>query len=254
MIISRKHKYLFIETPLTASWAIRHELSKHYAGHPILHKHATYPEFRRHIVSNASDYFVFAAVRNPLDSLVSRYVKLKTNHKAVFTDPDAAARLLVDDADRAKYRAIRDSGTTFERAFREYWSLPYSDMIDMSSQNLDFVIRYENLQDGFSEVLEILSIPQIRKVPVLNKTRGKVYWETYYTAEVISMAKRACGQFMAKWGYEFPPSWGAYRPSRYDQLRFMFVSKVRGVYLERVRYDPGVVAKAIRHLRAALCP
>lgn len=37
MIISHEHKYLFIEIPLTASWAVRKELCEFYGGEAILH-------------------------------------------------------------------------------------------------------------------------------------------------------------------------------------------------------------------------
>jgi len=47
MIVSHRHRYLFIEIPLTGSWAIHRELREHYGGSPILHKHASYPEYRR---------------------------------------------------------------------------------------------------------------------------------------------------------------------------------------------------------------
>lgn len=45
MIISHKYRLLFIEVPLTASWAIHHELCNNYEGKPILHKHATYSDY-----------------------------------------------------------------------------------------------------------------------------------------------------------------------------------------------------------------
>ena len=76
MIISHEYKYLFIEIPLTASWAIQLELCQFYGGAPILHKHATYAEFRNIASEEELNYLVFATVRNPLDKIVSRYHKI----------------------------------------------------------------------------------------------------------------------------------------------------------------------------------
>ena len=73
MIISYKHRLLFIEVPLTASWAIHHELCNNYEGKPILHKHVTYSEFKWYASREELGYFAFAVVRNPLDKIVSRY-------------------------------------------------------------------------------------------------------------------------------------------------------------------------------------
>ena len=94
MIISHTHKYLFVEIPLTASYAIRHELCEYYGGVPILHKHASFPDFLQIAAPHERDYFVFATVRNPLDETVSRYCKLRCDHKGTFSDPgDDTSRL-----------------------------------------------------------------------------------------------------------------------------------------------------------------
>ena len=115
MIISHQYQYLFIEIPLTASWAIRHELCEYCGGKPILHKHATYPEFAASATSTELHYFVFAAVRNPLDKVVSRYYKLKTDHKGAFPDPTSADALLTDFSDYAKFEYIRGSRASFQQ-------------------------------------------------------------------------------------------------------------------------------------------
>lgn len=47
MVISHQNRFVFVEHPLTASWAIRHELCTMYGGEPILRKHAFYAELRR---------------------------------------------------------------------------------------------------------------------------------------------------------------------------------------------------------------
>src|SRR5262245_27774439 len=80
MVISHKHRYLFVEIPNTGSTAISAELRRHYDGEPVLHKHATYGEFLRLASRDQRTYFVFGTVRNPLDLAVTEYFKLKTNH------------------------------------------------------------------------------------------------------------------------------------------------------------------------------
>jgi len=58
-----------------------------YEGQPILYKHATYPEFLRVATDDEKTYFAFSTIRNPLDQAVSRFFKLKTDHKGQFSDP-----------------------------------------------------------------------------------------------------------------------------------------------------------------------
>jgi hypothetical protein len=71
MIISHKHKFLFVELPLTASTAISRELRANYGGEKILFKHATYQDFLRVANTHEREYFVFSGLRNPLDKAVS---------------------------------------------------------------------------------------------------------------------------------------------------------------------------------------
>jgi hypothetical protein len=253
MVISHLHEYLFLEIPLTGSWAIRSELCEFYGGVPILHKHATYPEFLKSATADERRYFVFATVRNPLDKLVSRYYKLKTDHKGAFSEPKSTERLTVDFSDRRKYEFITHTGATFATFFREYGRRPYGSFLDISADHVDFVVRFERLQDGFSEVLRLLGLEQVRPVPLVNKTRGReTDWVSYYTPDIIEQAKKVCGPFMKRWGYAFPPGWGEYRVSRMGQLNDRLASALRTAYLTHFRYSNRAYARIVRRLRARL--
>lgn len=83
MVISKKHKYLFIEVPRTGFTAIRKELIENYGGKPILHKHATFSEFKKKSDLDSEKYFITAGKRNPLDCTVSEYLKYKNDHNDV---------------------------------------------------------------------------------------------------------------------------------------------------------------------------
>ena len=82
MIISHKHKYLFVETQETACTAIAKELCENYDGKEILWKHARYRDFLRKASPKEKKYFVFTGLRNPLDFILSRYFKGKTVTKS----------------------------------------------------------------------------------------------------------------------------------------------------------------------------
>jgi hypothetical protein len=130
MIISHEHKLVFIEIHLTASWAIHNELCQNYGGESILHKHATYAEFRRHATNEELDYFVFATVRNPLDKIVSTYHKLKNNFKEVYSNAGSLPQGVVDYSDVNKYQYVKSYRVDFESYFRRFYKIAYSDMID----------------------------------------------------------------------------------------------------------------------------
>jgi hypothetical protein len=253
MIISQQHRYLFVEIPLTASWAIRHELVEHYGGVPILHKHASYPEFVPVASGEEEDYFVFATVRHPLDEAVSRYFKLVTDHKGAFSDPAALQALQVDRSDLEKFEFIRETGAGFADYFRRYHRRPFNTIIDLSAGRLDFVIRYERLQGDFAEVLRRLDLEQVGPIPVMNRTQGRrPEWQSYYTPDLFEQAVRRFGSYMSKWGYEYPPEWGSYSPHWWDELEFRLVGMTRRFYLRHFRYSEGMAGRAARALRARL--
>ena len=92
MIISDKHRYLFVELPRTATTAIAKELRENYEGHSILYKHATYEDFLRIATDEQKKYFTFSCIRNPLDDVVSIYLKYRHNHGNSFTNPNNLKR------------------------------------------------------------------------------------------------------------------------------------------------------------------
>jgi hypothetical protein len=256
MVISDEYRYLFIEIPHTASWAIRIELCDHYAGTPILHKHATYPEFKRIATSEQLSYYVFAGVRNPLDVIVTNYVRLSSGSGQAIPSSekdDMIESLKADYSDLKKHVYLTRTGSDFESYFLKYRKRPYSDMIDLSGENLDFVMRFERLQEGFSRVLEALGIEQLRPLPVKNPTAGKRSdWQSYYTQTTIDLAKRVCAPYAKRWGYEPPPEWGEYELSWATQLEYRLWGILRRYYMLHFRYNNRSYSKIIRRLRAAL--
>jgi hypothetical protein len=180
VVISHDYRYVFIEIPNTGSWSIRQELCLHYGGEPILHKHASYPEFQRGAGNQAQSYFVFATIRHPLDEVVSRYFKLKTDKGGVFSDQSSVQDLRTDYVDHEKYQFLQETGASFAEYFRAFHHRPYSNMIDLSRLYLDYVIRFERLQEGYAEVLGTLGLQQVRLVPQVNRTRlRRCAWQDY---------------------------------------------------------------------------
>ena len=256
MVISHKHRYLFIEIPQTASWSIRNELVELYDGQLILHKHATYPEFEAFATSGERDYFAFATTRNPLDCLVSAYFKLTTDHKGVFSDAEASVRdFKIDYADKMAYEHYKKWGYSFEATLLapRIWERPYSGMIDLSANNLDYVMRFERIQDDFAEALRLIGIKQQREVPASNKTEGrKKSWESMYSAEMIPKAKHIYGPYMEKWGYEFPREWGGYEHSKLDEIGYRLSYFMKRIYLVHFQKSDNRIAEWVRRLNGVM--
>jgi Sulfotransferase family len=207
MVISHKYKYLFIEVYRTGSTTISSELCDLYEGEKILSKHSRYHEFLATASEEERKYFVFSGIRNPMDMVVSGYLKMKNDHKGRYTNPKEWRRNggTISDRNLKLYQKVKD--LTFEEYFTRYFKLPYDNWTNVAHNKFDFIIRFENIQEDFSELLRRLNIEQKRELPHKNKTEQKENFTSYYTEEIKDRAIFIFGPFLKKWGYEFPKEW-----------------------------------------------
>jgi hypothetical protein len=238
MIVSDSHGYVFVELPRTGSTAVRRELRDHYDGRPILHKHATYEQYLRHASAEQRGYFAFSAIRNPMDSVVSRYYKLKTDHRGQFSrdedggHPGRLNRLL----DHRLYAYLRRSNADFASYFMRYYWLPYDTWACLSHDRLDYILRFERLDDDFETVLRRIGIEPVRRLPVVNATtREDRGLGTHFTAPTHQRARRVFGPYMERWGYHFPDEWGLEPPSRAQRAQYQAFSRLAQLYWRYLR-------------------
>ena len=132
MIISHKHKYVFVELPQTASSAIAKELKANYDGHEILFKHALYStDFLKQAKPEEKAYKVISGMRNPMDICVSNYFKFKTDHENRYSNPRLMQhgflrKYIMRWWNVRQYKSIVEKGETFEQFFTRAYSVPYA--------------------------------------------------------------------------------------------------------------------------------
>lgn len=230
MVISHKHKYLFIELYFTGSTAISAELCELYDGEKILNKHSRYHEFLQIATPEEKKYFVFSCIRNPMDTVVSGYMKFKTNHHGKYTNPKEWRKNggTIIDKNLRLYNKIKD--LTFEEYFNKYHKLPYDNWSHQSHDKFDHIIKFEKIQDDFSQVLNKLNIPQKRLLPQKNKTSQKDSFIKYYTPKIKERAIFVFGPFMQKWGYSFPDEWNVKKISTASKILFNILAGMKKIY------------------------
>jgi len=238
VIISHRHRYLFVELPRTGSTAIRDELCGFYDGEPILSKHATYQEFLGAASVDEKRYFVFSAIRNPLDDAVSRYFKLRTDHKGRFSGarPRRHRRLVNRLLDNAMFGFLRRTDADFPTFFLRYYVLPYDTWASLSHRRFDFVMRFENLSADFEKALRQIGIEPVRPLALVNPTGARQRdFAYYYPPETWGRARRVFGPYMEKWGYGFPAEWGIQGPSTLHRAQYLLCGLVARFYWRVVR-------------------
>lgn len=235
MIISHKYKYIFVQLPRSASTSIGRELCEQYDGHKIkiLPKHSLYSRFLRIANAEEKNYFVFSSIRNPLDVVVSIYTQFKDDNWGVYNDPRKWRKNggWVSDYQLRQFNFVNNNKADFPTFFKKYYKLTYENRSGVDHKYYDFVIRFENLQDDFSKVLELIGIETKRPLPNVNKTKNKdkSFWD-YYTPEIRSDAKAIFGCFMKRWGYDFPPEWGDNSIPLHRQLEYEILNIPRHLY------------------------
>jgi hypothetical protein len=184
MIISHKHKYVFVELPQTASSAIAKELKANYDGHEILFKHALYStDFLKQAKPEEKAYKVISGMRNPMDICVSNYFKFKTDHENRYSNPRLMQhgflrKYIMRWWNVRQYKSIVEKGETFEQFFTRAYSVPYASWSIIEHKRMDFIIRFENLNDDFAQALKVIGVDKVRDIPVANKTaeKTKTFW------------------------------------------------------------------------------
>ena len=239
MIISHRYRYVFVEVPRTGSTAISAELRENYDGHEILRKHATYRDFLRLATPDERKYFTFAAVRNPLDVAVTRYVRLKNDVQQIYHDPRKVAyrNSLASRVERRVHVWVQRTDADFESFLRRWYVIPYDTWTTLDHDRMDGVIRFESLVSDFDATLRRIGVAPARELPVRNATPGRDRdWVAYYTQSAIRRAVWVFGPYMERWGYAFPSEWGPVHAPRWSYPMYGVAHVARSVYWKHFRY------------------
>jgi len=244
MIISHKHKYIFVELPRTGSTAISKELRENYDGERIrtLRKHAYFHEFQTIASHEEKKYFVFSCLRNPLDDVVSMYFKFKTNHLNEFTEAKDISRMSLK-----KFKFIRNNND-FSAFLKKFYKIPYDNWSSFAHKKFNYVIRYENIQTDFKKVLEQIGLEQKRPLPVINKTNEKGHFLSYYTPKTHAHLKYIFGPFMKRWDFEFPPDCVDSRVPLSAEILFIIFSLPRKIYWRYIQNSTSTFVKLFKRI------
>jgi hypothetical protein len=254
MIISHKHRYVFIELPRTGSSTINQELRKNYDGEWLLGKHSTYNDFLRVATPDERTYFAFSGIRNPLDVTVSRYAQVLTDARERFSNEDKRRKRtsLPEKIENRVYDWVHRNNADFEAFLLHWYWLPYDTWSSMDHHKLDFVIRFESLDEDFAETLRRIGMEPVRPLPARNVTSGRSRnLDDYYTPAARRRAAWVFGPYMEEWGYAFPESWGDVSVPAWSEAALRMLRVYRGAYWRFLRRAPTVKPKRSRIETAA---
>ena len=209
MIISHKHRFIFFATPKTATHTIREALRQHlgpddweqqvsYGAQSlpipeiaaINHGHITVDQIRPHLDEEVwRDYFKFGFVRNPFDRFVSTCFFLnrsKPNFAAI------APSFMKERITRTRFQ---------QRVLVRPQSLQLCDRDGNSP--LDFVGRYEDLQQSYDSICERIGIPN-SELGRKNTSGHSDYADYYQDDELRQLVANFYAQDLRTFSYEWP--------------------------------------------------
>jgi hypothetical protein len=161
----------------------------------FLKKHTTLlSEYKIKFQKEWEDHFKFTIVRNPWDRLLSTY-KDKVQKQWIDTD---------DHPDRlSKFEKYKDGGYKFfvknVIPSEDNHTECLTNLIDF--KNIDFIGRFENLQEDFDIICDKIGIPK-QQLPHANKSKHKHYTE-YYDDETKQIVAEKFAKDIEYLGYEF---------------------------------------------------
>tara|TARA_B110000444_G_scaffold252966_1_gene283054 strand:- start:5558 stop:6121 length:564 start_codon:yes stop_codon:yes gene_type:complete len=185
-MISHTHNFIFIHIPKTGGSSIDDVLKKYvrrWVLHEYLYPDAVYKAQKRNGFKN---YFSFCFVRNPWDKIVSQY-----------------------HFNREYFGMENYTFEEYVHAFNEgkriSWFNPdfLSWMTDDEGNVLmDFVGRFEKLQEDFDYVCDQIKIPK-QELPHHVKTEDRLHYTEYYNQETQQIIADNYANDIKYFNYEF---------------------------------------------------
>ena len=243
MIVSDQHKFVFVEIPHTGSHSVSNELTELYGGRAIVRKHANITQYMAWAKGEQKRYYKFATVRNPLDYMATMYEKYRSNHKGQYTNEEALLKNggHVTNEHLRHFDYVYNQGGSFEGFMKTFFDKVYNNWFLVGSHQFDYVMKFENLQSEFADVLKLIGVEKVRDIPHINPTKGKRPYQEYYTEGLKDLVLRNYGPFMKKWGYEFPLGWQASEIPVVSDFKF----RLKGSLVDRaaslIKLDPDSV-------------
>lgn len=205
MIISHKHKFIFIAVPKTGTTSIEAKLnpfnevlelsSKAMDRGSLNIKHITLENLKAHTNKNLDSYFSFSFCRNPWDRHLSIYKFYKKSIKK--WEKNIPPQWFEHYQRYTNLVGGFQSFNDFVKS-RPRWVELQTHWL---SKNIDFIGRMENIQSDFNIICDKIGIDRL-KLDHLNKSNEKDYREVY-NEESIDIVAKAYKKDIDYLGYKF---------------------------------------------------
>jgi hypothetical protein len=226
MIISYKHKYIFVGIPFSASSTISKELLEKYEGEFILNKHTNIPTLIDKLKINIDEFIVFGVYRSPVEILKSRYNKLRNNPDNRFTDDKYTIKNggYVPERVRKLSKIIRENNLSFEDYLNLNFKLfPYNNEFTINAPYLNYIVDFNNLEEDFQKVLSKIGVVDVNKIEKINETKKRSDIEYFISDDKMS---KFIAPFLV-YNSKYIPNYTKQKVNKIFYLIFLLTNKLR---------------------------
>lgn len=223
-MINHKHKFIFIHVPKCGgtsisklkNFCVKNEgLSDHLPYLPNSVSKGDSSSYSRNY-PGAKNYKYFTIVRNPWDRAVSTYFYLQSmneDHIHYYWNEYMVKYIQSNNLTFEQFIDII-GGKNYKECFFDRWHHENNNrkienilfpnqasFLKPNLQDMDYIGRFENLQEDFNTICDKIGIPQ-QKLPHKNKSKHKHYTE-YYNDETRQIVADYYAKDIEHFGYEF---------------------------------------------------
>lgn len=223
MIYSAAHRFYFFELPRTGTTSTRKALLNTgvCVNEEAYTRHVSISAYRRKKELNP-DWTVVCCVRNPLDRILSLYLKLRSDKDGYYSGmPSVGIKNLFRRRLYRVFKDVQDGDLSFEAFLLRYVRHPYTDWMYHDSRYCDIIMRFESLSADFDRIKSTFGLLESLTLPVENKIKDKLadVW-SYYPESVRGFVVDRFGPYMNRFGYDFPDDWPRYKPTVWKRIHF----------------------------------
>lgn len=215
MIISHRHRYIFVHAPKTGGTSLalaleakigkvdiligdtpkavkRRKRLKGVTASGRLWKHSQLADIYGLVTqSDVEQYFVFTLVRNPWDRIVSYYHWLKVQH---FEHP---AVLLAQSLDFSGFIHHEMTRQAFSTA-------PYASFVTdaQGRERCDLFLRLEAISEDVAKLQSALGL-RLPDLTHCNRSDRSANWRQYFSEKDAALVAEICATDIARFAYQF---------------------------------------------------
>jgi len=198
-MINHQYKLIFLHIPRTGGTSIENAIcGKDWFDVHAPSKHLTAHSAKKIYAEYWDKYLKFTFVRNPWDRMVSMlkyewFYGVKINQEK---------KILLDDY-FDKFKKVEYDERFFNaNQFNDYKYIENSVYLNIIGNNMDFIGKFENLQEDFERVCKLVGLPA-SKLSHIEKSQNRKKYQEYYTEETKNLIYNKFKKEIKQFNYLF---------------------------------------------------